>query len=472
MDTTKRHFLRSASGASLSAAGAWASPFVGGLAALSALAAQSTASAASTDYRALVCLFMAGGNDSHNWVVPVDSGSYTDYVRARSNLALPLSGLTSISSGVRQAPGRQFAMPTELEALRDLYEKRELAVVANVGPLLGPTTKAQYNAGAALPPKLFSHNDQASNWQSLAPEGARAGWGGRIADVLMAANGHPVFTTVSATGNAVFLTGTTATQYQISTSGALGIGGLNDRTTLGSSTMASVLRKIQYDAGDNPFQGEVSRVVKRSAEAYAVLAGQLARANVMPINPTPIRLSNGSSLALDQYPLARQLKAVAQMVAAGQSMGMKRQVFMVSLGGFDTHGNQLRDQSPLMLGVAQSISYFMEAMQAQGRKNNVTLFTASDFGRTLTSNGSGSDHGWGSHHFVAGGAVRGGEIYGRFPAAALGSADDIGSGRMLPSTSVTEYAATMALWMGVPASDLATVLPNVGNFSAPSLGFL
>jgi uncharacterized protein (DUF1501 family) len=476
MNPSKRQFLRAGAGLSMSASALTArlgSPFAASLAGLAGLAAQSAAAATvGGDYRALVCLFMAGGNDSHNWVVPVDASGFAEYSRVRSSLALPMSSLTALSGASRQAAGRQFGMPAELAPLRELYESKQLAVVSNVGPLVRPTTKAEYLAGASLPPKLYSHNDQSSNWQALAPEGARAGWGGRIADALMGNNGSPVFTTVSASGNAVFLSGSSAIQYQINTAGAVGVGGFYDRYTLGSSTVGSVLRKTEYDAGDNPFQSEVARVVKRSAEAYDVLSKALATVNVAPIVNSAARLPNGASLALDQTPLAKQLRAVAQMIAAGPTLGMRRQVFMVSMGGFDTHGNEMRDQPLLMATVAQSISYFMNTMRGLGLSNNVTLFTASEFGRTLTSNGSGSDHGWGGHHFVAGGAVRGGDIYGRFPITALGTADDLGSGRMLPSTSVTEYAATMARWMGLSASDLAVALPGLSNFGAADLAFV
>jgi uncharacterized protein (DUF1501 family) len=472
MNPSKRLFLKSASGFSLATAGL-GSPFAASLAGLAGMAAQSAEAASpASDYRALVCLFMAGGNDSHNWVVPIDSGGFADYNRARPTLALPMTSLSALSSASRQAAGRQFAMATDLAPLRELYESKQLAVVSNVGPLVRPTTKAEYEAGAATPPKLYSHNDQSSCWQALAPEGARAGWGGRMGDALMANNGSPVFTSVSASGNAIFLSGLAATQYQINTGGAVGINGLYDPYTLSSSTVASVLRKTQVDAGDNVFQSEVSRVAKRSIEAYEVLARAMATVNVAPIVNNNTRLSNGVTLALDQTPLAKQLRVVAQMIAVAPTLGMKRQVFMVSMGGFDTHGNQLRVHPSLMGNVAQAINYFTSTVRGMGLANNVTLFTASEFGRTLTSNGTGSDHGWGSHHFVAGGAVRGGDIYGRFPITALNGPDDVGSGRLLPSTSVTEYAATLARWMGVSASELGTVLPGLSNSGAADVGFI
>jgi uncharacterized protein (DUF1501 family) len=471
-NVSKREFLQAAAAAPLAASGL-ATTFGIGLSGLAALAAHQSARAATgSDYRALVCVFMAGGNDSHNWVVPTDAENYAQYAGVRGALAMPASGLRSLSTTLRQASGRQFGFAADLDPLRSLYEEGKLAVVANVGTLVRPTSKADYLAGTALPPKLFSHNDQQSWWQSLAPEGSRSGWGGRIADAVMAGNGAPIFTSVSACGNAIFLAGANGQQYQIGTTGAVPIRPLNEDSTLGSQTVAAVLRRSLARTRVDPLQAGYNQVAKRSAEAYDVLARAVANVNVGSLRGSGASLSNNNTLALETVPLAQQLRAVAQMIGARDALGMRRQVFMVQIGGFDSHGNQLRDQPGLMGSVAQSIAWFIGAMREQGLEDAVTVFTASDFGRTLTSNGSGSDHGWGSHHFVAGGAVRGRDIYGRFPITALGTQDDVGSGRMLPSTSVTEYSATLARWMGVTGSDLTTVLPNIGNFSSPDLGFL
>ena len=471
-NTSKREFLRAAAAAPLAASGL-ATSFGIGLSGLAALAAQQPArAAAGSDYRALVCIFMAGGNDSHNWVVPTDSESYAQYASVRGALAMPISGLRTLSVAPQQASGRQFGFAADLAPLRSLYEEGKLAVVANVGTLVRPASKADYLSGTALPPKLFSHNDQQSWWQSLAPEGSRSGWGGRIADAVMAGNGQPIFTSVSASGNAVFLAGAQGQQYQIGTTGAVPIRPLTEDQTLGSRTVQAVLRRSLERTRAEPMQAGYNQVVKRSAEAYEVLAQAMANVNTGALRSSGVILSNNNTLSLETLPLAQQLRAVAQMIGARAVLGMRRQVFMVQIGGFDTHGSQMRDQPALMAGVAQSIAWFMGAMRDQGLEDAATLFTASDFGRALTSNGSGSDHGWGGHHFVAGGAVRGRNIYGRFPITALGTQDDIGSGRMLPSTSVTEYAATLARWMGVTGSDLTTVLPNIGNFASSDLGFI
>lgn len=472
MSTSRRQFLRAASALG-AATGIADVSLPAGLAGLAALAAQNTANAATTGngYRALVCLYMNGGNDSHNWVVPTDSTGYAEYAAVRRELAWAPTDLNTLSQ-TGQASGRTFGMPTALDPMRRWYEAGQMAVVANVGTLLRPTTKADFQADLSLPAKLFSHNDQASTWQSLLPEGAPSGWGGRMGDILMSANRYPVFTAVSASGNAVFLSGSSAVQYQVGLDGPVRMGALANGSTLGSSTVAQVMQRRLPNAGDNPWQAAYAQVTQRSAQAEAVLSAALATATAPDIPATPIVLGNGTTVTLNQDSLARQLRIVARMIRAGQSLGMQRQVFFVSMGGFDTHANQMRDQPSLMARVAQSTDYFLSAMAGMGLANNVTLFTASDFGRTLSSNGQGCDHGWGSHHFVAGGAVKGGQICGRFPVTALGTADDVGSGRLLPGNSVTEYAATMGRWMGLSSSELSYVLPTLGNFSGAGTQFL
>ena len=475
----RRHFLRAASGLAAAAASPFGpqfnAPLALGLAGLGAMAAQgASATDTSGGYKALVCLYMAGGNDSHNWVVPIDSTGYADYAAVRRELAWAQAKLLPITS-TSQGSGRAFGMPLDLQPLQALYEAGKCAVVANVGPLERPITKADFTAGNNLPAKLFSHNDQQSTWQSLSAEGARSGWGGRMGDALMSANQYPVFTAVSAAGNAVFLTGSGVTQYQVGADGPVAVGGLSNAWLTGSSSASGALRRVLASPGVDPFQVEYARVMQRSIDTSSTLAAALAApaGGAVPALPSNnIALASGGSLTLSTDSLAKQLRVVAQMIAAGPGLGMKRQVFMVQLGGFDSHANQMRDQPLLMSRVAWASSWFMSALASVGMMDSVTLFTASDFGRTLASNGAGSDHGWGSHHFVAGGAVKGRNIYGRFPVTALGTADDMGSGRLLPSTSVTEYAATLGRWMGLTATELTTVLPNLGNFSLPAQGFV
>ena len=468
--TSRRHFLRAATGLATAAGLRTGAPLATGLASLAALAAQgSHAADLSGPYKAVVCLFMHGGNDSHNWVVPTDATGYAEYAKARQELAWPAHKLLPISvSG--QAAGRSFGMPDELAPLRKWYEAGQAAIVANVGPLVRPITRADFQAGMGLPAKLFSHNDQASTWQSLSPEGARSGWGGRMGDILMSANAYPVFTAVSATGNAVFLSGGHVTQYQVGVEGPAAPASLGSASIFGSTTAPAALRRMLAARGTDPLQAEYVRIVQRGLSANSVLQTALPGTNVPALPATTIPFGTSGSFRLDQDDLARQLRMVAQMVAAGQTLGMRRQVFMVSIGGFDSHANQMRDQPGLMARVAHGVDYFLSAMGSMGLLNNVALFTASDFGRALLSNGDGSDHGWGSHHFVAGGLVKGRNIHGQFPLTALGTDTDIGSGRLLPTTGVTELAAAMGGWMGLGNSELGYVLPNLGNFSANRLG--
>lgn len=447
------------------------SPFTMSLASMASLASLNAAAADfSTGYRALVCLYMSGGSDSHNWVVPIDTTGYNQYANARRELAWRQDALLPITC-TSQANGRAFGMPTELTALRDLYEAGDAAILANVGPLTRPITKTEFNNGVALPSKLFSHNDQACTWQSLSPEGARSGWGGRMGDVLAAGNQNPVFTAISVTGNAVFLSGNQVVQYQVGTEGPISVRALGANSVFYSGTAPAVLRKTITAPGLSDIQFEYAKVMQRSLDAGSKLQTALSGVSVPSIPRTTIPLSSGTT-TLDTDPLAKQLQMVAKLVAAGQSLGMRRQVFMVSMGGFDSHANQMRDQPSLMSRVALSVSYFMSALAAVGLQDRVTLFTASDFGRTLTTNGQGSDHGWGSHHFVVGGAVKGRNIYGNFPVTALGTPEDVGSGRLLPTTSVTQHAATLGRWMGLSDTELLAALPGLDQFTTRNLGYL
>ncbi len=472
----RRHFLQTSS-ALAAAAGhpmgsRFSAPFAMSLAGLGAMAAQrSSAADVSGPYKALVCLFLAGGNDSANWLVPTDTPSYSEYAATRRELAWPRARLMPILS-TGQAIGRSFGMPQELQPLRDLYQSGQMAWVANVGPLDRPITKAEYLAGQGVPSKLYSHNDQASNWQSLSPEGALSGWGGRIGDLLMSANQYPVFTAVSASGNAVFLSGRQVVQYQVNGSGPVRINALEASSLHGSPSAPGALARLLVQSGGNDYQREYVRVLQRSMETTTLLQSAIASTGIAALPSAPIALTGGGNLVLNQDNLAHQLRVVAQMVAAAPRLGSRRQVFMVSMGGFDTHANQVRDQPMLMARVAHAVSWFLSALAGIGMQNNVTLFTASDFGRTLTSNGQGTDHGWGAHHFVVGGAVRGRQIYGRMPSMALNTSDDVGAGRLLPSTGVTPYAATLSAWMGLSNAEISQVLPNASSFSGLPLGFL
>ncbi len=455
-DMARRAFLkRSAALGITSALAPWALQ-------LSMLGEAAAAQSASDDYKALVCVFFSGGNDYANTLVPVDNAHYAQYAALRSNIATAQDRLfgTTLNPLSPLADGLQFALAPELAPLKPIWDAQHLAVQLNVGPLVVPTTVTQYNAKSVpLPPKLFSHNDQTSLWQSGLTEGAASGWGGRMGDLLLASNSSSVFTCISASGNAAFLSGQTVAQYQISASGAIPINGISN-ALYGSAICQNALRSLITQGDADVFEDEYSRVVRRSIDAQAQVATGLA--GVPPLN-TPFDNANN---------LAMQLKIVAQLIAARSALGARRQVFLVSLGGFDLHDSLLANHPGLLSNIANAMRAFYDATVELGVAQNVTTFTASDFGRTLSSNGDGSDHGWGSHHFVMGGAVKGQQFYGSAPAIAVNGPDDVGQGRLLPTTSVDQYAATFARWMGIPDSEMAWVMPNIGNFASSNLGFV
>ena len=456
LNQSRREFLRTAG--SLSIAGT-AAPFALNLATIGAAAAQTA-----NDYRALVCVFLYGANDHNNTVIPFDTASYTTYAAARATIARPMSALLPLTPSVALTgsnAGRQFALPTELGPLRTIWDAGRLAVVANVGPLIVPTTKIQYNnLSVPLPPKLFSHNDQQSVWQASAPEGARNGWGGRIGDLMASQNTNSVFTCNSVSGSAVFLAGLSTVAYQVSASGSTPICGITGNL-FGSTTASSNFRSVITTGGADLFTQDLATTTQRAIDANVSLSAALATA---PDLPLPANLATSS--------LAAQLRLVARMIAQRNTLGAKRQVFFVSIGGWDTHDDQLTTQPGLHAQVAGALAYFYDATFGLGISDRVTTFTGSDFGRTLTTNGDGSDHGWGSHHFVMGGAVKGQQYYGTFPIMGLNNNDEVGSGRLLPTTSVDQYAATLARWFGVSESDMRLVLPNIGNFGSSNVGFM
>ena len=456
-DASRRAFLKRSS--MLAMAGA-AAPWALNLAAMSAAAA-----ATATDYKALVCVFLYGGNDYGNTLVPYDDARYALYQGMRPTLAYSQAQLaaTLLAPGVALGGGLQYAIAPEFAPLLPIFDAGKMGVMLNVGTLVQPTTKAQYTSGATpLPPRLFSHNDQQSVWQSSAPEGATSGWGGRMGDLFESGNGNAVFTCVNVSGNAVYLSGKTATQYQVSTNGPVALTGVA-RPLFGSTACSDALQALVTAPSANLFENEYTRVTARSLSAGGTLTAALAGGPAIT-TPFPAPGTNG---------LADQLKLVARMISTADAVAARRQVFFVSMGGFDTHDGLATVHPGLLASVAQALSAFYAATIELGVANQVTTFTASDFGRTLTAN-DGSDHGWGSMHFMLGGAVNGGRYYGTPPVVANDGPDDVGQGRLLPSTSVDQYAATMGKWLGISDTDLLTVLPNLANWDASqrNLGFV
>ncbi len=458
-DLARRAFMRRAS--LLGVAGA-AAPWAMNLSLMADAAAASNGALAAGDYKALVCVFLYGGNDYANTLPPMDASNNATYNTVRGSLATPLPSLqaTALTPNTALPGGMLYGLAPDLAPLKTLWDTERMAVQLNVGPLIQPTTLAQYQARSVrLPPKLFSHNDQQSIWQSSLPEGSTSGWGGRVGDLMLSGNGvNSGLTCISVTGNAVYLSGTTALQYQVSSNGAVAIAGVNSALN-GSATAQQALRSLITAERAGWFANEYSRVTRRSINAEAQVTSSLAALPTM----NTVFASTG---------LSNQLKMVARLIAARSSFGVGRQVFMVSLGGFDLHDNLVANHPGLLAQVSGAMKSFYDATVELGVADKVTAFTASDFGRTLSSNGDGSDHGWGSHHFVVGGAVKGRQFYGRAPVTAVGGPDDVGQGRLLPTTAVDQFAATLARWMGVSATDLPLVVPGIGGFSVKDLGFV
>ncbi|XLZ68783.1 DUF1501 domain-containing protein [Massilia sp. SR12] len=455
---SRRAFLQRASALGMAGVAApWA---------INLLSIAEAAAATASDYKALVCIFLYGGNDNGNTVVPYDANGYAAYQLLRPTLAYGRDTLAATalaaSAPMLDSSGaaREFALAPALAPLLPVFNAGQLGVMLNVGPLVRPTAKAQYQARTVpLPPKLFSHNDQQSIWQSSRPEGAISGWGGRLGDLFESGNGNATFTCVNVSGNAVFMVGKSAVQYQVSASGSMQFSGLK-APLFGSSAASEALRTLVTQQRTHQLENEYNRVTRRSVDANTALTAAFAAA---PPLQTAFPASNS---------LGDQLKMVARMISASGSLGAKRQVFFVSMGGFDTHDN-LAATHPVLLGrLGEAMAAFLKATQELGVADKVTTFTASDFGRTLVANNDGSDHGWGSTHFMMGGAVKGQRFYGTAPVFANNGPDDVGQGRLLPSTSVDQYAATLGKWLGASDSDLLALLPNLANYTTRNLGFL
>lgn len=460
INASRRAFFKRASALSLAGV---ASPWALNLATMAEASA-----ATANDYKAIVCIFLYGGNDYANTLVPYDTGSYNSYQTLRPTLAYQRSSLANTLLVPNSVPidsagvSRQFALAPELAPLLPLFNTGKMGALLNVGTLVQPTSKTQYtNKSVPLPPKLFSHNDQQSVWQSSSPEGATSGWGGRMGDLFEAGNGNATFTCVNVSGNAVFLSGKEAVQYQVSSNGSVPFSGLK-APLFGSSACSDALRTLITQNRTHLLEKEYNIVTQRSIDADSILTAALA--NSTPI-ATPFPVENS---------LAAQLKMVARMIASADTLGAKRQVFFVSLGGFDHHDSLVAEHPVLLKTVADAMAAFYQSTVELGVENQVTSFTASDFGRTLSANNDGSDHGWGNMHFVLGGAVKGQQYYGTAPVFANNGPDDVGQGRLLPTTSVDQVAATLGKWLGISDSALLDLLPNLNNFdsSRRQLGFL
>lgn len=456
MNSSRRSFLKHSTCAAISTASASAAFF--DLMKTAAVAAPAQAG----DYKALVCIFLYGGNDSHNTLVPRTAADYALYAKTRGTLSVPQAELRALN--FKDAAQREFGLHSSLPELQTLFNTdKKLAVVANVGPLVRPVTRTEYRAKSKpLPPQLFSHSDQVVHWHTAWPDQVvRTGWGGRIADAVNALNpNNQLSMNLSFAGTNTFQVGSAVTPYEMSSNGPLKLSGFDANPNTTSLISQAVRNTLYTQPRANLLEEAWNTTFRRSLDAGAAFLDALAAAPPL----TTVFPANNN--------LAKQLNMVAKVIAARNILNVRRQVFFVTLDGFDTHGDQLAGHPGLLQRLSQAMNAFYAATVELNVANQVTSFTASDFGRTLKPNADGTDHGWGAHHFVMGGAVDGGKIFGTFPDLTLDSVNDAGNGRLIPTTAVDQYAATLATWFGVAASDLTTVVPNLGHFANPNLGFL
>jgi uncharacterized protein (DUF1501 family) len=446
----RRRFAKQACCAAIGATGC--------LNALAQLRTVAAAASTSGDFKALVCLFLGGGNDATNLLIPYDTVSYNGYSQARAEVAIPRSSLLPIAPS-RYNDGRSWALHPSAPELQSLFAQGKVAFLANVGTLVQPTTLAGYNSGQALPPQLFSHIDQSTQWQSSIPDQPfTTGWGGRLADLIGSLNANPrVSMSISVAGTNAFQRGNSVTELVVADSNfPLGV----LYSAFGTqSPIFGAISAMYADANPNLLQTAFAGMFRATQSDAQTLGAVLPTA---PVLKTVFPSSDAGS----------QLATVAKLISVAAPLGLRRQIFFVQVGGWDLHANQTSAHGPLLSEISSALSAFYNATVELGVGNQVTTFTASDFGRTYIPNAGGTDHGWGNHQIVMGGAVNGGDIYGQMPTLALGGPDDAGRGRWIPSTSVDEYSATLATWFGVSSANLPTVLPNIGRFAHPNLGFI
>ena len=430
------------------------------------------ASALPPDYKAMVCLFLAGGNDANNMVVPFDTTGYNAYASAagRGAIALPRNQLLGLTP--KTSDGREWALHSSLNSdvantnttgLKSLFDEGKMALIGNVGTLVVPTTKEQYTSRSVpLPPQLFSHNDQQVEWQSSVPDKPfSTGWGGRVADLVDAMNtSGSISMSISLNGQNSFQVGKRVVQFAVNPNGAIALTGSSTNATNAAGLRTRAQNDLLAAQNGNLFETAFAGLTANAISDSALLSGILSG------NPP-------FATAFTNTALGQQLRTIARLIAAAPQLGLKRQVFFARIGGWDLHDAQLGAHANLFADVSRNVAAFYRATVELGCADQVTTFTSSDFGRTFNTNGDGSDHGWGSNHFVVGGAVKGGDIYGKMADLTIRGPDDASTrGSWIPTTSVDEYAATLATWFGVSATNLPVVLPNIGRFAKPNLGFL
>ncbi|MEM1146121.1 MAG: DUF1501 domain-containing protein [Pseudomonadota bacterium] len=411
------------------------------------------------DYKALVCILLAGGNDSYNMLVPNDSETYSNYAAIRSDLALPRNSLLGL--GNTDASGRSFAVHPGMPGLRNLFDSGRAALLSGVGTMLEPMDpSALQSESVATPLGLFSHSDQIQQWQTaVSDERIAQGWGGRLADLLEGGNpANGISMNISLAGNNVFQAGNLSSPYAISPvgNGAPALEGYDDPSQRGEFTR-SAIDGLLATQQQQLFRREFAARLSQAIESQVVFVDALESAGEFPFMFSP-------------SPFSSVMRQIARVINARSALGATRQTFFVTVGGWDHHDDVIDNQAMMLPAIDAGLVEFQAAMDGLGIAEQVTTFTISDFGRTLTSNGKGSDHGWGGHHIIMGGAVNGGQIYGDYPDIHPGNPLDVGRGIYAPTTSVDEYFGELALWFGVSGGDLRQVLPNVNRFYSPVTG--
>ncbi|WP_395789378.1 DUF1501 domain-containing protein [Aquimonas sp.] len=464
-DLIRRALLSSIGGASLY------SQF-GNLRLLQAAALDQPAIAKGDDYKALVCVFLNGGNDNVNTVIPRDAAGYATYQNARPGLALPQSALvagTHLNPLTAQSNGRQYALHPAAAPLRSLFESGRCAIVANVGPLIEPVTRTSFQNGSArVPPQLFSHSDQQVFWQTSRPDTPeKIGWAGRMADLLQASNPNPQLSmSISLRGHNFLQTGVSVQPYSMGTQGAEARSGYLQEF---NAPRRAAIDALLNGPLNHPLERASAAIQRRSLDNYALVSSALA-ANPGLTTPTPTLPEGLGLVASSAYnQLVAQLRMVGRMIQARQQLGQRRQVFFVSVGSYDFHDRLLDEHRDQIGALSHALQMFHAITVELGVADAVTTFTASDFGRTASANGDGSDHGWGGEHFVIGGAVRGRDIYGELPNLTRNGPDDAGWGQLIPKLAVDQYAATLARWFGVSEGQIDTIFPAL-NASSPRFG--
>ncbi|GAA6205696.1 DUF1501 domain-containing protein [Thalassotalea sp. SU-HH00458] len=447
----KRHFLKSilASGIGLSS-----------YSAVGQQLAMINASAKATPlegYKALVCIFLYGGNDSYNMLIPTENSDYQTYAGVRQNLAIAQESLIPLSTS--SLLPYALGVPDYMSPISELFHQGRLAFINNVGPLVEPTSKANIENGSALlPPQLFSHNDQQKLWETAGSNiNELSGWAGRMADLLTDTSSNSLSMNISLAGNNVMQTGNIVQPYSMTADGAPMFEALNPQHNWNSQRIALFDQLI---ALDNHVLGNSYKKIMSTARTNALQVNQAL--DSLPILSTTFEADS----------LSQELEMTTKLIAAREALGMNRQVFFIGFGGWDSHDRQLLDHPRLLNTLSLALHRFNEAINELGLSEFVTTFTASDFGRTLTSNGDGTDHGWGGHQLVMGGAVNGGKLYGEMPELALNSQNDLGDGRMIPTTSSEEYGAQFAKWFGLTDAEVAQVFPTLSRFDQHNINFL